>query len=83
MGSVKQEFYGIASSTLSIMRMFGQAVSMAIVSMILSIYTIDVMPSEYLSSLLNGIRETFIILAITCVIGIACSMARGSRRKSD
>ena len=83
MGSVKQEFYGIASSTLSIMRMFGQAVSMAIVSMILSIYTIDVMPSEYLSSLLNGIKETFIILSITCVIGIACSMARGSRRKSD
>ncbi len=81
MGAVKPEFYGTASSTLSIMRMFGQAVSMAIVSMILSIYTIDIVPSEYLSSLLNGINKAFTILSITCVVGIACSMARGLRKK--
>lgn len=82
MGSVQPEFYGVASSILAAMRMFGQATSMAIVSLLLSIYTTNIIPAEYLTSLLSGMQQIFLVLAITCTIGIFCSMARGAKKNN-
>jgi hypothetical protein len=38
MSAVEKRYYGIASSTLGTMRLTGQAVSMAIVTLLMSIY---------------------------------------------
>ena len=42
MGSVEKKFYGVASSTLATMRLLGQAVSMAIATLLIHLYLGDI-----------------------------------------
>ncbi|WP_196593779.1 MFS transporter [Pectinatus sottacetonis] len=79
MSSVSKNFYGIASSILAAMRMFGQTTSMAIVNLLLSIYTTGSLISSYNNNLLAGIKMVLFILSIICSIGIFCSIARGKK----
>ncbi|WP_182187655.1 MFS transporter [Pectinatus frisingensis] len=81
MGAVQPKFYGVASSTLAVMRMFGQAISMAIVTFLLSVATKNIITGGYIPALLEGIQNIFTILSLTCTIGIICSLARGTRTK--
>lgn len=81
MGSVEKKYYGIASSIVSAMRMFGQATSMAIVTLLLSMYTVNSPYVQYHSNLLTGIKMIFFVLALTCCLGIFCSLARGKKNK--
>lgn len=80
MGAVSPNYYGVAASVLSVMRLIGQAMSMAIVTLILSMYTADAVSSNYLDDLLRGFSITFFIFAVLCVIGVAASLARGKRK---
>lgn len=80
MGAVTPKYYGVAASALSVMRLIGQAISMAIVTFILSVYAIDTMSPEYLTNLSNGFNRTFLIFAILCAIGTLASLARGERK---
>ena len=80
MGAVEPRQYGVAASVLSVMRLGGQAISMAIVTVLLSVYTVDAMSPEYLSSLLAAFHKTFEVLAVSCVLGVAASLARGKRK---
>ncbi|MBP2632789.1 MAG: major facilitator superfamily 1 [Firmicutes bacterium] len=80
MGAVTPKYYGVAASALSVMRLVGQAISMAIVTFILSVYAIDTMSPEYLTNLLYGFNRIFLIFALLCAIGTMASLARGERK---
>lgn len=78
MGSVEKRFYGVASATLGTMRLTGQAISMAIVTLLLALYIGSVelrLASPEL--LVQGARVTFVIFTVLCVAGIFASLARG------
>lgn len=79
MGSVQPQYYGVAASALSTMRLVGQAMSMAIVTAVFSLYTLDPSDAKYLTSLLNGIYISFGIFAALCALGVLASLARGNR----
>lgn len=78
MGSVPPPFYGVASSTLGTMRLVGQAMSMAIVTLVMSV----VMGTSNLHAsaplLLKASRISFTIFTVTCLIGLFASLARGN-----
>ena len=77
MGSVKKRFYGIASATVSTMRLIGQMLSMGIALLIFSIVigNVQILPSSY-PALLTSIKIVFTICAVLCFIGIFASLAR-------
>lgn len=79
MGAVTPKYYGVAASALSAMRLSGQAVSMAIVTFMLSIYAMDTLSPDYLIHMLDSFQQIFIIFAFLCLLGVAASMARGDR----
>ncbi|WP_196605081.1 MFS transporter [Pectinatus haikarae] len=83
MGAVSPSLYGVASSILAAMRMFGQAASMAVVSLLLTVYTNDIVAAAYLPALLEGMQKIFIVLSLTCTAGIFCSLARGSKKHNS
>ncbi|MBN2437955.1 MAG: MFS transporter [Deltaproteobacteria bacterium] len=79
MGSVKKKFYGVASSTLGTMRLLGQAISMAISTLIIHLYLGDVKLSlapQY--PLEKSISTSFAVFAIICFVGVFASLARGN-----
>ncbi|SHF51126.1 MFS transporter [Desulforamulus putei] len=80
MGSVEKRFYGVASSTLGTMRLTGQAVSMAIVTLLLALYVGNVKLSQAPADLLvKGTKTAFIVFTILCFTGIFASLARGKK----
>lgn len=79
MSSVEKRFYGVASATLGTMRLTGQAVSMAIVTLILVYYVGNVGLSPLYSELLiSSARLAFIVFSVLCFVGIFASLARGN-----
>ncbi|NLT14510.1 MAG: MFS transporter, partial [Clostridiales bacterium] len=77
MGSVDKTLYGIASSILGNMRLLGQAISMAIVSLITSVLIRDQIGSPaYVVQLMASLRTAFIIFTILCILGVFASLAR-------
>lgn len=78
MGSVDRGYYGVASSTLATMRLTGQSVSMAIVTMVMAAYIgnaeLSIVPVKDLTTAINIL---FYIFAALCFVGIFASLARG------
>jgi EmrB/QacA subfamily drug resistance transporter len=72
MSSVEREFYSLASAMVSTMRLIGQMTSMALITLILSVFSF---------SFLQGLRASFRVLAFLCIFGIFTSLGRGSIRK--
>lgn len=80
MASVQPKLFGIASSTLGTMRLVGQALSMAIVTLLMAIHIGNAQLGNVDPQLLmNSIHTTFIIFFILCCLGILASIARGNR----
>ena len=79
MGSVSSREYGIAAAVLSVMRIGGQAISMAIVTVILTTTTASVPEAEYLPSLMQVFHRVFAVFAVLCSLGVFISLARGRR----
>lgn len=78
MGAVEKRYYGIASSTLGTMRLTGQAVSMAIVTLLMAIYLGNAELTPALNAtLLSCTKTAFGIFALICFGGIFASWARG------
>lgn len=78
MSSVDRKFYGIASSTLATSRLTGQAISMAIVQLFLSLYVGDAgLGQGHADKLITGFKAAFVVMAILCAGGVLASMARG------
>ncbi|WP_346353224.1 MFS transporter [Azotosporobacter soli] len=77
MSSVEKKHYGVAASTLAMMRLTGQAVSMAIVTLLFSLHS----SSENTSALLlQSSHNAFLIFTALCTCGIFASLARGKRQ---
>lgn len=72
MGSVTPKYYGAASSVVSTVRLIGQVLSVAIITLILS-QSGTAVNADWLA---DHIQEAFIVFTILCAIGIVPSAAR-------
>lgn len=81
MSSVESRLYGVASSVLATMRLFGQMLSMGISMLLFSmcIGKVEIAPAVY-PNLLFSIRVAFVIFGFLCVTGILASLSRGNVR---
>jgi EmrB/QacA subfamily drug resistance transporter len=78
MGSVEKKFYGVASSTLGTMRLVGQALSMALATLIIDLYIGDIKLSLASRHVLEeSINTSFAVFSIICFVGVFASLARG------
>jgi len=78
MSSVEQRYVGVAGASVGTMRLVGQAISIALATMILGaiVGTQTIAPADY-PNLLTAIRVTFGILTALSIVGVAASLARG------
>jgi EmrB/QacA subfamily drug resistance transporter len=84
MSSVSNKFYGVASATLSTMRLTGQMLSMAITMMVFAVILGNHPLSEANNALLlQSTKLIFIVLAIICLGGIFASLARGKVHRDN
>ncbi len=81
MGSVEEKFYGIASGTVSLMRLMGQILSMGIVTLIFAVGMgrVEITTALY-PLLLQSMRVVLLIFALLCIGGLFASLARGKVR---
>ncbi len=77
MSSVEKKYYGQASATMGTMRLTGQAFSMGIAGMTLSLFVggKKITPELY-PDFMKSLHVTFIIFAVLCVIGVYASSQR-------
>lgn len=78
MGAVSQRLYGVASSMVSVMRLSGQAVSMAVVTLLLAQSALHE-AADWTAELAAAIRLIFACLTVSCAAGVIASLARGKR----
>jgi MFS family permease len=81
MGSVQRKFYGVASATVSTMRLIGQTLSIGIATLIfaLIIGRVQITPEQY-PALLSSIHISFIVFTILCFLGIFVSLRKGNNK---
>ena len=81
MSSVESRFYGVASGTLSTMRITGMAFSMGIALLIFSIYLgkVQITPETY-PVFLRCTKLALTFFAVLCFGGVFASLARGNIR---
>ncbi len=89
MKSVEKHQYGIASGTLSTMRVTGQSISIGLVSAILASFILPTildsllaqgtvsLPPEAPAQFLNGLVIAFTVVIIICIFGALLSLVRG------
>ncbi|MBR6268129.1 MAG: MFS transporter, partial [Selenomonadaceae bacterium] len=70
MGSVPPKEFGIASSIMSMMRIFGQSMSMVLVTLLISAYVLPAYETGYVESLAAGIQKIFTLFSLICAIGV-------------
>lgn len=76
MGAVPKRQYSLATSMLGTVRLVGQVISVAIVTMVLSL---DWNWLPQLEGLVRNIEISFIVFTLLCLIGILPSVARRAR----
>lgn len=78
MGSVQKKFYGVASATVSTVRLIGQTMSIGIATLVFAFFIgrVQITPDHY-DALLSSIQISFIIFTIICLFGIHASWKRG------
>jgi EmrB/QacA subfamily drug resistance transporter len=78
MSSVEKRYFGVASATVSTMRLIGQMLSMGIAMLVISVFVgkVQIKP-EYHIQLIMSIKTIFGIFAVMCIFGVFASMARG------
>ncbi|HHY08703.1 MAG TPA: MFS transporter [Corynebacteriales bacterium] len=81
MGSVERKFYGVASATVSTMRLIGQTMSIGIATLVFALFIgrVQLTPSQY-PALLESIQLCFVIFTILCFVGIFVSWYRGNSK---
>jgi MFS family permease len=77
MGSVERKYFGVASATVSTMRLLGQTFGMGMILVIFAVYigAVQFNPQNY-PELLTSIQVAFLISVILSVIAIFASLAR-------
>lgn len=78
MGSVHQRQYGMASGISSTMRLMGQMTSMAIATLVLSVFIgrAPIQPANYTLFLKSG-HVIFLLFSVSCACGVFLSFSRG------
>ncbi len=81
MSAVEKRYYGIASASVSTMRLLGQMLSMAIATLIISLLIgkNQITPAYY-SLFIKSFHLSFIIFTILCAVGVFFSYSRGKVR---
>ena len=81
MGAADKTQYGAASSIVGTMRLAGSILSMSIAAMILSSHlgNAPVTPARH-PLFIAGVKESFVVFAVLCALGVLCSCARGRVR---
>lgn len=81
MGAVDRSLYGVGSAMMNNMRLLGQSISMAIVSMIMVIImqNLAIGAEGYAERLISSARVSFIIFTALCILGVGASLVRGRR----
>ncbi len=83
MSSIDQTLYGVASSIVGNMRLLGQSISIAIISLITSVLIRDLIGTpEYVSQLMVSLRIAFIIFAVLSGSGVLASLVRDKPTKA-
>jgi EmrB/QacA subfamily drug resistance transporter len=77
MGSVERRYFGVASATVSTMRLLGQTFGMGLILIIFALYigAVQFNPQNY-PELLDSIQVIYLITVILSVIAIFASLAR-------
>ncbi|MEI6696372.1 MAG: MFS transporter [Bacteroidota bacterium] len=77
MSSVEKKYLGIASATVSTMRLTGQMISMGIATLIMHLFIgeSNIIPSNQLQ-FVHSIQYAFILFAFLCILGVFASLAR-------
>lgn len=83
MGAVEAKFYGVASSILAVMRLTGQAISMSLVTLLLSIFTAEAIESNYVDIILHSFKYIFILFGFLCIIALFASLMRGKENVKE
>jgi predicted MFS family arabinose efflux permease len=78
MGSVERKFYGVASATVSTMRLIGQTMSIGIATLVFALLLgrVQITPEQY-PALLGSIHICFVVFTILCFVGVFISWYRG------
>lgn len=76
MGAVPPKYYGTTSSLLSTMRLFGQSISMAIVTMLMAWCGVQSLSSGGDGQLLYAIQMNFRVFCVISLAGIGMSLVR-------
>ncbi|MBN1772926.1 MAG: MFS transporter [Deltaproteobacteria bacterium] len=78
MSSVERRTFGVAAATLGTARQIGMTLSMALVTVVLTLHlgTAPVTP-EVAGPLVEAMRVAFAIFAVLCLAGVPASLARG------
>jgi len=81
MGSVERKFYGVASATVSTMRLIGQTMSIGIATLVFALFIgrVQITPSQY-PALLESIQLCFVVFTALCFIGVFVSWWRGNNK---
>ena len=81
MGSVERRFYGVASATVSTMRLIGQTMSIGIATLVFALFIgrVQITPSQY-PALLESIQICFVVFTALCFVGIFVSWYRGNNK---
>lgn len=83
MSSIDRELFGVASAMLSTMRTLGQTLSIAIATLIVSLFVgSEVLNPPNLGDFIAGIHFAFIIFAAMCAVGVGTSLARGEKKST-
>ena len=81
MSSVEKRYLGVASATVSTMRVSGQMISMAIAAMIIHILIGDaIIEKSNFNLLTQSINILFKLFAGLCLLGVFASLARGKTK---
>lgn len=81
MGSVEKRFLGVASATISTMRLTGQMFSMAIAALCIHLFVgKNQLGEATIDGFLNASRLVFSIFAVLCTLGVFASLARGKKQ---
>lgn len=84
MSSVDKKYYGLASATMGTMRLTGQAFSMGIAIMSISLVIGNVpLSPELHTGLIKSMRITFIICLILSLFGVYASSVRDKRKSNQ
>jgi EmrB/QacA subfamily drug resistance transporter len=81
MSSVAPQYYGIASGSVATMRLLGQNISLAMATLMITLFVgkTQISPATY-DAFLKSATTTFGIFALLCAVGIYFSYSRGKLR---